>query len=294
MIPPPFLQPGDTIGLVAPARKLSAEELRAAVRLIEENGFRAIPGKNILAHQNQLAGSDSQRASDLNDFLADANIKAILCFRGGYGCLRLVDQLKLSHPKWLVGYSDITVLHARMQQQGWQSLHATMPVNMLQTEPERAVSTDALFRELRGHHQPLTLPDHTLNRKGTAEGILVGGNLSVIYSLMGSDLQPTTKGNILFLEDLDEYLYHIDRMMQNLKRAGILKDLAGLVIGGMTDMRDNAIPWGMTAEEIIRSAVEEYDYPMYFGAPAGHIPLNLPLQLGARYRLEENSLGRIE
>ncbi len=203
--------------------------------------------------------------------------------RGGYGSLRLIDQLDFSgfikSPKWLVGYSDITVIHARLQQLGFESLHASMSINFNDNTPE---ALQSLFNALENKPEVITFETHPLNRYGQVEAEVVGGNLSTLYSLLGSGLFPETTGRILFLEDLDEYLYHIDRMMLALKRAGKLKNMAGLLVGGMTDMNDNRIPFGKTAIEIIAEHTDEYHYPRCFGFPAGHLKDNRALILGGR------------
>jgi muramoyltetrapeptide carboxypeptidase len=288
----PFLLPGDTIGILAPARKISRQELEPVSALITSWGWKVRYSAHLFGESNQFSGTDAERAEDFLSFLKDPEIKAILCARGGYGSVRVAELLKMpfQHPKWIIGYSDITVFHHWAVQQGWESAHATMPVNMKDLSGEAFLSNESLRKMLAGDPETLQLPFHPLNREGSAEGRLTGGNLSVIYSLMGSDLQPDTRGKILFLEDLDEYLYHVDRMMMCLKRGGLLSDLSALIIGGMSGMRDNAVPFGKTAEEIIKSAVEEYKYPVFFGADFGHQPLNRALIHGRTYRLEDNLL----
>lgn len=290
MVLPPYLQPGDTVAIVATARKISHEELQAAVHLLESTGFRVKLGSSIGLVNHQLAGTDAQRAADFQAQLNDSEVKAIFCARGGYGTVRMIDQIDWrsfqDQPKWIIGFSDITVLHSQLNQNlTIPTIHGEMPFNFGKSDKDpRSVS--ALLAMLQG--QPVTYPvnAHPLNRPGKMSGRLVGGNLSVIYSLMGSVSQLNTTGTILFLEDLDEYLYHIDRMLMCLKRAGMLRELKGLIVGGMTQMNDNAIAFGRSAEQIIRDAVEEYDYPVQFGFPAGHTALNLPLMLGAPFHWE--------
>lgn len=290
MISPPALKQGSKIALVSTARKVDSEGVERAVAVFAQHGLELLPAPNLTAAFNQFAGTDEQRAEDLQWAIDRPEIAAVVCYRGGYGTVRIIDQIDFSpllkNPKWICGYSDVTVLHARLHALGICSLHSTMPVNFATNTPE-AIS--AFFDALFGKLNSLSARHHLLNRKGTAEGELIGGNLSILYSLQGSKDALKTEGKILFLEDLDEYLYHIDRMIQNLKRSGAMEGLKGLVIGGMTDMRDNAIPFGKTAEEIIQEAVSEYNYPVCFGFPAGHIPDNQSLIMGKKIRLEVSS-----
>lgn len=283
---PPRLQKGDLIALASPARSISRTELQTAVDIIEKRGYRLRIDREATAVHHQFAGNDHIRTSHFQKLLDQPEVKAILCTRGGYGSLRIIDKLDFSafrrRPKWIAGYSDITVIHARLQHLGVESLHATMPVNF---ESNTAGALQSLFDCLEGKKPEHTAPPHTFNRSGQAQGQLVGGNLSILYSLKGSFIFPKTKENILLIEDLDEYLYHIDRMMLSLKRAGIFDGLAGLVVGGMTDMNDNQIPYGQTAEEIIREHVAEYDFPVCYGFPSGHIADNRALTLGKQTEL---------
>lgn len=265
---PPYLKKGSKIALVAPARKISREEIAAAVKWIEEKGFKAVYDDRLFAEYHQLAGDDDFRASVLQDYLDRDDIDAILCARGGYGTIRIVDKLDFTkfakHPKWIIGYSDVTVLHAKMQQLGYQSIHGTMAINFEKNTEE---ALDSLYKALVGQHK-------------TEKTQIVGGNLSVLYSMLGSDLFPDTDGKILFIEDLDEYLYHIDRMMMALKRAGKLANLKGLIVGAFSDMHDNTIPFGMTAKEIIYEKVKDYGYPVVWDYPAGHIDDNRAVIFG--------------
>ncbi len=287
MIFPPYLQTGDTIGITSTARKINPDELEFTIRFLEEKGFVIKLGSCIGKEEHQFAGTDEERTQSINELIHDTSVKAILCARGGYGSVRIVDQINwegLQHaPKWICGYSDVTVLHARVHTLGVASLHSTMPINFKTNTIE---ALESLVLQLKGTPTSLSTDTHAFNRTGTASGQLVGGNLSILYSLLGSQDQLDTTGKILFLEDLDEYLYHIDRMMQALKRAGMLDDITGLVIGGMSDMNDNAIPFGSTAKQIIANAVKEYNYPIAFNLPVGHIDDNRTLMLGAEYMLE--------
>lgn len=288
MISPAFLKKGDKIGIVAPARKITEKELEASFEIIRSRGFEIVYSDNLFAVDNQFAGSDEVRAREFQLMLDDKTVRAIMFARGGYGSVRIIDKLDFSrfkdNPKWLIGYSDITVFHNYIVHNfGIQTLHASMPINFSKNTNQ---ALDSLFDVLYGKVPNYEFASHSLNKTGNAEGILVGGNLSVLYSLLGSNSFPETEDKILFLEDLDEYLYHIDRMMMGLKRAGKLTNLKGLVVGGMTKMNDNTVPFGKTAEEIICDIVMEYDYPVYFGFPAGHIDDNRALVMGGKARIE--------
>jgi muramoyltetrapeptide carboxypeptidase len=294
MICPSYLKPGDTIAIAAPARKISAEEIAPAVALLEAKGFRVLVPEKLFGINNQLSGSDEERAGLIIDLLKNDDVKAILFARGGYGSIRTVahipEELFLEHPKWLVGYSDITVFHNLMSKLGIQSLHATMPINF----PKDGVansSVNSLVDALMGRSLKVTAQPHTYNNKGKANGILTGGNLSVIYSLAGTPIDLIPDGRILFIEDLDEYLYHIDRMMMNLKVSGKLSKIAGLVVGGMSDMRDNTIPWGHSAYDTVVEVMKDYDIPVAFGFPAGHQVPNLAMTMGATVELKVNEDG---
>lgn len=285
-ITPPYLKPGDCIGIVAPARKLSAEELAPAIKILEDWGLKVKLGKHIYAAYSQFAGTDEERCSDFQSMLNDAEIKAILAARGGYGEVRIIDSVDFSvfkeHPKWIVGYSDVTVFHSHIHTHlGIETLHATMPINFNKDAESIALLKEALFGEPIAY----TINSTNLNKKGEAKGALVGGNFSLLYALAATPSDIDTRGKILFLEDLDEYLYHIDRMMMQLKRSGKLAGLKGLVIGSFSEMKDNTVPYGKTAEEIILDAVSEYNYPVCFGFPAGHGNMNYPLFLGREVEL---------
>ncbi len=285
---PPSLQPGDEIVLVATARKISIEELHPALRLLESWGLRVRLGASIGATDDQFAGSDALRRADLQAALDDPTIRAVLCARGGYGTARLLDGVDLTTfrqaPKWVAGFSDVTALLAHLARQGGvASLHATMPV--LMGRPGHEVADASLRQLLLGEPVAYEAPPHPLNRPGIASGPLLGGNLSVLHSLPGTASDLDWDGALLFLEDLDEYLYHIDRMLGHLARMGRLGRLAGLVVGHFSLMRDNAVPFGRTAEDIILTHVAAYDYPVAFQFPAGHEPLNTAFVHGAETRL---------
>ena len=285
---PPKLRAGDKVGILSTARKTKAFELKSAHKLLDEWGLKFVEGPTIGKEENQFAGNDELRRLDFQTMIDDPQIKAIWCARGGYGTIRILDALDFTKfkedPKWIIGYSDITALHSHIHNMGIETLHAQMPVDI---ENKSFEAADSIRRVLFGEKYKIEVDtQHNLTRKGIATGELVGGNLSVLYSLCGSNSSINTDGKILFIEDLDEYLYHIDRMMLNLKRNGMLSRLSGLIVGGMTDMNDNTIPFGKTAEEIIYDAVKEYDYPICFNFPAGHITDNRALILGRNCKLK--------
>ena len=290
MIQPSYLQKGDTVAIVSTARKISSDKIITAIKLLEKWGLQVIIGETIGSEENQFSGSDEKRIADFQQMLDNPKVKAIWCARGGYGTVRLIDKLDFSafkkHPKWIIGYSDITVLHSHIHNFGIETLHATMPIN-LENNSQQAL--ESLKRSLFGKNLSYEIPADGKNKSGNASGELVGGNLSVLYSLLGSNSSIKTAGKMLFIEDLDEYLYHVDRMCINLKRNGYFENLKGLVVGGMTDMHDNEIPFGKTAEEIILDCVEEYDFPVVFNFPAGHLDNNHALIFGRKIELNANS-----
>lgn len=289
---PPQLKAGDAVAVVATANKVSLSDIKPGIKLLTSWGLKPIIGKTIGLSHHQFAGTDRERLEDLQAQLDNPAIKAIFMARGGYGTVRIVDQLDFTKfkesPKWIVGYSDVTALHAHLQYLGYAGLHAEMPAFITdKSEASKMSLKAALFGE------PLSYDwsANTLNKKGITEGELIGGNMSILYSLCGSKTAVNPAGKILFMEDLGEYLYHIDRMMQNFKRNGWFEQIAGLILGGLNDMKDNAIPFGQTAEEIIASTVADYDFPIAFDCPAGHIYDNRTLIFGADAKLEVDSSG---
>lgn len=286
---PPFLKPGDRIGIVSPARKISAEDLKPAIADLQSWGYQVVAGKYLHAEAHQFAGTDAQRTEDLQQMLEDESIRAILCARGGYGSLRIIDQLDLKalrkDPKWLIGFSDITTFTMAAFNLGVASIHGPMGISwngQTGDEASREFLRQMLAGDIPHYTFPVERPD--LCRTGTARGPIIGGNLSMLSQLLGTDTDFDSKGCIFFLEDLDEYLYHIDRMVVHLKRGGKFDRLAGLVIGGFTDLHDNSTPFGNSLEGIIRDALPS-DYPVCFGAPIGHQPLNYPIPHGAEATL---------
>jgi muramoyltetrapeptide carboxypeptidase len=287
MITPPYLQKGDTVAILATARKHIVKSMQPTIDLLESWGLHVVIGKSIGLEENQLAGTDAQRAADLQEQLDNPNIKAIWCARGGYGTVRVVDLIDFTqfkkHPKWLVGFSDVTVLHNHLNTMGYKSIHGIMPISLAKATPE---AIETLRLSLFGQPLQYAIDSHPMNRLGKASGELVGGNLSILYSLLGSPSAIDCKDKILYIEDLDEYLYHIDRMMMNLKRNGCLESLKGIIVGSMTDMKDNDIPWGKNALEIVQDVTKKYNIPMIFNFPAGHIHDNRALILGSNVTLE--------
>jgi muramoyltetrapeptide carboxypeptidase len=289
MIIPPKLQKGDTIAIVATARKNITDNLKPALALAKSWGLEVVIGKTIGLDDNQLAGTDEQRAADFQDMMDNPNIKAIWCVRGGYGTARMAELVNFSrfktNPKWIVGFSDVTVLHSHLNTLGIASIHGIMPVNV---EKASVKVEETLRKALFGESLKYSIPCQNENRLGVAKGELVGGNLSILYSMMGSQSQVDCKGKILFIEDLDEYLYHIDRMMLSLKRCGFFEGLQGLVVGSFIKMHDNEIPWGKNAHEIILDITKKYPFPIVFNFPAGHIHDNNTLIFGKTISLEVN------
>ena len=289
MITPPYLQKGDTIAIVATARKNIDDNLKPAIALAKSWGLEVVIGKSIGLDDHQLAGTDEQRAADFQSMIDNPNIKAIWCVRGGYGTARMLDLVDFSKfkesPKWVIGFSDVTVLHSHLNTLGIASIHGIMPVNVEKASPE---VEETLRKSLFGETLEYTVSCENENKLGVAEGELVGGNLSILYSLMGSESQVNCKGKILFLEDLDEYLYHIDRMMLSLKRCGCFEGLNGLVVGSFIKMHDNEIPWGKTAHQIILDVTKKYNFPIVFNFPAGHIHDNNTLIFGKKVSLNSN------
>lgn len=304
---PPALRPGDTIAILPTARAIVADELRDGIALAESWGLNVRLGAGVGRKHFQQAGTDAERAADLQAAIDDPTVKAIWCARGGYGTVRLMDRIDLTpltrRPKWIIGFSDITVLHNALHRLGVASLHAQMPHNLgVKSEATRETLRAALFGGPFSIQAPSLKPQASTlppgsklganglrleAREGMCEGALVGGNLSMLYALRGTPYDIDPAGRILFLEDLDELLYHVDRMVQNLRLSGWFGRLAGLIVGGMSDMHDRnpADPFGQTAEEIIAEAVAPFGYPVCYGFPAGHIADNRALIFGAKAKL---------
>jgi len=289
MIIPDKLNKGDKVALVATARHISLTELEPAINILKEWGLTIVMGNNILNKENQFAGTDRQRVDDFQSMIDDDSIKAVICSRGGYGTARIIDLIDftnlIKHPKWIIGYSDITVLHSHINNIGIASLHSTMPINFSENTKE---CLETLYNCLFLASNNISCHANSLNRKGNVSGEIVGGNLSVIYSLLGSATDLDTRGKILFIEDLDEYLYHIDRMILNLKRNNKFTDIKALIVGGMKDMHDNSNPFGKSANEIVYEHIKDYDFPVCFDFPAGHMKNNQSIIFGKKSDLDIN------
>jgi len=286
---PPYLKKGDTVAIICTARKFMPEEAKPAIELLESWGLKAKLGRTIGLDSCQLGGTDTERAADLQNMMDDDDIKAIWCARGGYGTVRIIDLLDFTKfkqkPKWIMGFSDVTVLHSHLNTLGIASLHSIMPFTVPRA-PEEVKETfkNALF----GKKLEYIISSKTYDILGNAKGELVGGNISILYSLLGSKSSINTSGKILFIEDLDEYLYHIDRMMYNLKRNGYFERVSGIIVGSMHDMHDNEIPFGQNEVQIITAIAKEYNIPVAFEFCAGHQKDNRTLILGSQVEFEVN------
>ncbi|MBC7867342.1 MAG: LD-carboxypeptidase [Gloeobacteraceae cyanobacterium ES-bin-316] len=284
---PPYLKEGDKIAITCPAKKLPGP-INSAVQLLESWGLEVVLGETVTASHHQYAGTDQLRRNDLQRFLDDPEIKAIFAARGGYGTIRIIDDLDFSsfqkHPKWLVGFSDITVLHSHIAKNlNIQTIHGQMPLNVPDgTKP----SLESLRKALFGEELIYTYDSREHDKPGEAHAELIGGNLTLLVMLENSVSEMDFRDKILFIEDVGEYLYAVDRMLWNLKRSGKLSALKGLIIGGFTDLKDNDIPFGSSIEEIVLEKVMEYNYPVCFNFPAGHLSDNHALVLGKCVTLE--------
>jgi len=285
---PSYLKPGDKVSIVSPAGKIERQIAERGAELLRQQGFRVELGTHTFDQEGVFAGSDVARAADMQRALDDKSIKAIFFSRGGYGSLRTHMLLNWSsffkNPKWLIGFSDITVFHAYLANHNIASIHGVMTAWF----EKDGVSTSSfleMMELLRGKKPEYMVLPNELNRNGLISGVLTGGNLSLIQSLRGTSLDISPKGKILFIEDIDEHYYHIDRMMQNLKAGGVLERLTGLVVGYFTGSKDGETPFGKIAYEIIKEAVASYQYPVVFGFPAGHELPNYPLLMGSKITL---------
>lgn len=276
LIQPPYLKVGDTVAIVAPSGALINKEdkIEQAKDLLKSWGLYVVVGDNVFNVNNHFAGTDDERCEDYQKALDDPKISAILCARGGYGAVRILDKLDYSkfrmHPKWLIGYSDITALHNQLQNEGFQSIHGLMCTSMQDDldEIKETVSTfkDAIF----GNPLSYTLDGSEFNRTGTATAELIGGNLTLLHTMLGSKTSMDTSGKILFIEEVGEYKYHIDRMLQSLKRAGYFENCKGLIVGDISNVRKNTTDWGSSVEQLIVDALSEYNFPIAFHMHAGH------------------------
>ena len=288
---PPYLQKGDVIGIVCPAGFMPVEKVSECIRVLNEDwGFQTKVGRTLGNEFNYFSGTDEERLNDFQQMLDDDEVKAILCARGGYGLSRIIDKIDFKkfkkQPKWIIGYSDVTILHSHLYSNYYiSSIHAPMAAAFNDSEYTNRF-VQSLRHTLEGKKIKYSCEPHEFNKKGEGIGELVGGNLTLLAHLLGTDSDIKTRGRILFLEDVGEYLYNIDRMMYQLKRSGKLSKLAGLIVGGFTDNKDTERPFGQTAYEIIHDVVKEYDYPVCYGFPVSHGKENYALKIGVGYKLQ--------
>lgn len=299
VIIPPYLKKGDKIGILCPGGYMPYEKGQTAITVLEDWGYEVVTGSTLGSQFNYFSGTDEQRLNDLQQMLDDDTIRAILCARGGYGTGRIIDRLNFKkcrkNPKWIIGFSDITILHFHLfSKYKIASLHASM-ASAFNNEGFKNAFVQSLNKALSGKKAVYQCAPHDFNRCGAASGRLIGGNLSLIAHLLGTPSAIRARRKILFIEDTGEYLYNIDRMLYQLKRAGVLDEIAGLVVGGFTGMKDTTVPFGQTAEEIIMDIVKEYDYPVCFNFPVSHGVENFALKIGIKHKISvEKMLTALE
>ena len=294
---PAFLTPGSVVGITCPSGYVSPDRVTYAVKVLTDWGFEVKLGKTIGAGEFYFAGTDDERRADLQSMLDDERIAAILMGRGGYGVSRIIDSIDFTafvrKPKWVCGFSDITVLHNHIHANyGIATLHSPM-CGHFKPDTEHQDFLKTLLNALTGNNIRYIAPPSRFNRPGSVEAVLTGGNLAILAHLTGSASEADTAGKILFIEDVGEHLYNLDRMLLNLKRAGKLDNLAALILGGFTDLQDTERPFGQTVEEIIWDKVKQYNYPVCFNFPTGHQDINYTLTLGAMHKLSVSALGGV-
>jgi len=292
LIQPPYLKAGDTVAIVAPSGILNnrENEIEQAINLLKSWGLNVVVGKHVFSKANHFAGTDDERCEDFQKAMDDPKISAIWCARGGYGTVRILDKLNFSklkqNPKWLIGYSDITALHNQFHNEGFETIHAMMCTSLTDdsSDIEETISTfkDAIF----GNPLSYTLEGSKYNRVGNGIAPLVGGNLTMLHTMLGSETSIDVSGKILFIEEIGEYKYHIDRMLQSLKRAGYFDNCKGMIVGNMTKLRKNTTLWGTSVEQLILDALSEYNFPIAFNMPAGHEKDNRAMMLGRMVKLD--------
>ena len=292
---PPYLTSGDTVAIVAPAGILKNREksISKAMEILSSWGLHPVLGKHLYTKNNHFAGTDSQRAADFQNAMDDPRVKAIWCARGGYGSMRILDKLDFTkfkkYPKWVVGFSDITAFHGKLDRLGIQSIHGMMAAGLDLSQDishETQENIDTLKKALFGQPLQYRLNSSPFNKKGIAKGVIVGGNLSLLQACLQSDANLDTAGKILFIEEIGEYRYSIDRMLYSLKRAGYFNGLAALVVGEISKVRANTTPFGMSNEELILDVVKECDFPVLFHFPAGHGDKNRSMVFGEKVTLD--------
>lgn len=288
-IQPPVLKPGDEVAIISPAYSIDEDKINNAVNLYEGWGLKVHIGMNALRHDGPFAGTEKERIFDLQRVTDNRNIKAVFCSRGGYGLLKIIDRIDFSplrrNPKWFVGFSDITILLVWLsERENMMSIHGEMPLNY-KSDRIAQETIDSLYGALFGGLKPVRWRGEFI-RPGYATGEVTGGNLSLLYSLVGTPAEPKTRGRIFFIEDTDEYYYHIDRMMTSLKLAGRLKGLSALVSGAFTEMKDTKIPWGINEQQIISGVTSAYKYPILAGFPSGHTDDNRAFFIGRKAKIE--------
>jgi len=292
MIAPPYLKSGDTVAIVAPSGILKNRqaEINRAVKLLESWGLHASLGEHIYRDAYHFAGTDDQRCEDFQNALNQPHIKAIWCARGGYGAVRIIDKLDFtrfkSQPKWIIGYSDITAIHNVVHNLNIQSIHGMMCTSLSDNFMATEASKTSLKHALFGKALTYDLKGSKYNKEGEAKGILVGGNLTLLQNMLGSSSSISTAGKIVFIEEIGEYKYHIDRLLQSLKRAGYFNGCKGVLVGDFTKIKRNTTSWGTTTEQLILDALDEYNFPIAFNMPAGHENDNRALVLGAHIKLK--------
>ena len=292
LIKPEYLKKGDTVAIVAPSGVLKNYNgyILKAKELLKSWELEVVIGENVFNDNGHFAGTDNQRSADFQLALDDKAIKAIWCARGGYGAMRVIDNLNFEkykeNPKWIIGYSDITAIHNDLHNNKSESIHGIMCKSLEKIDVDNNESISLLKKTLFGEKLSYTIEGNNYNIEGNSNGQLIGGNLTLLHCLLGSESSIDTDGKILFIEDLGEYLYHIDRMLISLKRAGYFDNCKGLIVGDFTDMRKNTTPFGRNLKELILDIVREYDFPVSFGFPAGHGEKNYPMILGREINLE--------
>jgi muramoyltetrapeptide carboxypeptidase len=297
LIQPPYLKAGDTVAIVAPSGilKNKTSEIQQAEDLLKNWGLNVVVGKHVFSQDNHFAGTDTERYEDFQKAMDDPTISAIWCARGGYGTVRILDKLDFTkikeNPKWLIGYSDITALHNQFHNEGFESIHAIMCTSLTEDPNDISESIATFKKAIFGQQLSYTLKGSSDNRIGTVTAPLVGGNLTMLHTMLGSKTSIDTSGKILFIEEIGEYKYHIDRMLQSLKRAGYFDNCAGVLVGDMSKMRKNTTLWGTSVEQLILDALADYNFPIAFNMPAGHEKDNRAMILG---RMVKMTVGKDE